>query len=177
MGLGPGPNPRAYPHNPHVWADPLGLLGCQLALFHGTFGAAARNIRTAGINLTYSMRAMDFGRGGFYVTNDLAQARQWANRLAGRNGDVAEVLHFRVPQNELTNFNRRVFDGPSSELADFIRHHRNGGVMHNYDLVEGPMLMNVGPFLRRGADPVFGGHQIAIFSPEVASLFNRSLLP
>ncbi|MDT0320227.1 DUF6531 domain-containing protein [Streptomyces millisiae] len=177
LGLGPGPNPRAYPHNPQVWADPLGLLGCQLALFHGTFGAAARNIRTAGINLTYSMRAMDFGRGGFYVTNDLAQARQWANRLAGRNGDVAEVLHFRVPQNELTSFNRRVFDGPSSELADFIRHHRNGGAMHDYDLVEGPMLMNVGPFLRRGADPVFGGHQIAIFSPEVASLFNRSLLP
>ncbi|GAB2885089.1 DUF6531 domain-containing protein [Streptomyces mayteni] len=177
LGLGPGPNPRAYPHNPHVWADPLGLLGCQLALFHGTFGAAARSIRTTGINLTHSLRAMDFGRGGFYVTNDLAQARQWANRLAGRNGDVAEVLHFRMPENELTSFNRRLFDGPSSELADFIRHHRNGGVMHDYDLVEGPMLMNVGPFLRRGADPVFGGHQIAIFSPEVADLFNRSLLP
>ncbi|MDT0307400.1 RHS repeat-associated core domain-containing protein [Streptomyces sp. DSM 44917] len=175
LGLTPAPNPHVYPHNPHTWADPLGLAPCMVDLYHGTFGAAATNIRANGIDLAYSTRNMDFGRGGFYVTNSRRQAEDWAQRLAGRNGDTPAVLHFRVPRSELDSFNRRLFDGPSDELADFIRHHRNGGAMHNYDMVEGPMLLNVGPFLRRGADPVFGGHQIAIFSPDAASLFNRSL--
>ncbi|WP_225060983.1 RHS repeat-associated core domain-containing protein [Nocardia sp. alder85J] len=26
LGLGPAPNPRAYPHNPTAWPDPLGLV-------------------------------------------------------------------------------------------------------------------------------------------------------
>ncbi|MFJ3041547.1 RHS repeat-associated core domain-containing protein [Streptomyces tendae] len=29
LGLCPAPNPMAYVHNPHTWADPLGLAGCQ----------------------------------------------------------------------------------------------------------------------------------------------------
>ncbi|NDZ77727.1 hypothetical protein G3I19_04135 [Streptomyces sp. SID10853] len=29
LGLTPAPNPSAYVHNPHTWADPLGLFGCD----------------------------------------------------------------------------------------------------------------------------------------------------
>nr|WP_194238411.1 DUF6531 domain-containing protein [Streptomyces spongiae] len=29
LGLEPAPNPRAYPHNPHTWFDPLGLAPCD----------------------------------------------------------------------------------------------------------------------------------------------------
>ncbi|MFI2075070.1 putative T7SS-secreted protein [Streptomyces triculaminicus] len=28
LGLAPAPNPAAYVHNPHTWADPLGLMSC-----------------------------------------------------------------------------------------------------------------------------------------------------
>ncbi|WP_344325883.1 DUF6531 domain-containing protein [Streptomyces macrosporus] len=29
LGLAPAPNPVTYPHNPHVWTDPLGLAPCD----------------------------------------------------------------------------------------------------------------------------------------------------
>ncbi|MGW1006486.1 putative T7SS-secreted protein [Streptomyces sp. NPDC002520] len=31
LGLAPAPNPSSYVHNPHLWADPLGLTPCQTA--------------------------------------------------------------------------------------------------------------------------------------------------
>lgn len=30
LGLDPAPNPVTYVHNPHTWADPLGLAGCEV---------------------------------------------------------------------------------------------------------------------------------------------------
>ncbi|WP_314174313.1 putative T7SS-secreted protein [Streptomyces winkii] len=30
LGLDPSPNPATYVHNPHTWADPLGLAGCKV---------------------------------------------------------------------------------------------------------------------------------------------------
>jgi RHS repeat-associated protein len=175
LGIRAAPNPHTYPHNPYAWSDPLGLAPCMVDLYHGTFGAAARNIRTNGIDLSYGRAAGDFGTGGFYVTNDAAQARQWADRLAAGRGDVPEVLHYRVPRSELEAFNARTFSGPGDDLADFTRHHRAGGDMHDYDLVEGPLLLNPDDFVPGNAPPVFGGHQIAIFTPETVDLFNRSL--
>ncbi|MEV2212938.1 putative T7SS-secreted protein [Streptomyces sp. NPDC050997] len=39
LGLAPSPNPEIYVHNPHSWADPLGLIPCEDA----EKNAAARN--------------------------------------------------------------------------------------------------------------------------------------
>ncbi|WP_218039089.1 RHS repeat-associated core domain-containing protein, partial [Streptomyces morookaense] len=39
LGLAPAPNPASYVHNPHTWADPLGLTPCEDA----EKNAAARN--------------------------------------------------------------------------------------------------------------------------------------
>jgi hypothetical protein len=55
-----------------------------------------------------------------------------------------------------------------------MKHHRSGGAMHNYELVEGPMLRNPGSFVKGKADPVFSGHQVAIYSDRAAELFNDS---
>ncbi|SFC27691.1 DUF6531 domain-containing protein [Streptomyces aidingensis] len=175
LGLLPAPNPHSYVTNPHTAVDPLGLSPCMVDLYHATLSNHAATIRRNGIDPGFSTRPTDFGRGGFYVTNDLGQASDWARKLEQRRGGTGEILHFRVPRSELEALNRKVFDGASAELADFIKHHRNGGGMHNFDLVEGPMVMNPRPFASGRADPVFEGHQIAIFSPEAAALFNRSL--
>ncbi|WP_143145103.1 hypothetical protein [Streptomyces humi] len=52
--------------------------------------------------------------------------------------------------------------------------------MHNYELVEGPMLRNLKGFLkgfpREGKPPVLNGHQIAIFGDRAAELFTGSVL-
>ncbi|MFF7791936.1 RHS repeat-associated core domain-containing protein [Streptomyces sp. NPDC007991] len=180
LGRTPAPNHYAYVKNPLQWKDPLGLKApCTVDLYHGTFGSAADNIMKNGINPNYKPREMDFGYGGFYVTNDPEQALKWAHRLARSNHDIPAVLHFRVPKSELDKLNSKIFDGPSDELADFIRHHRldrGGADMHSYELVEGPMLRNVGPFKRGKEEGVFNGHQVAIFSDRAARLFDNSLL-
>jgi Protein of unknown function (DUF3990) len=147
---------------------------CLVDLYHGTTGSGLRGILTNGVDTTFSTRAMDFGKGGFYVTNDLDQAQRWSRILAARSGDVPEVLHFRVPKSELEALRSKIFNGTSDDLANFIRHHRMGGAMHDYELVEGPMLLNLKAF-RKGAAGVFDGHQIAIFGSKAADLFTRSL--
>jgi RHS repeat-associated protein len=179
LGRTPAPNHYAYVKNPLQWKDPLGLKApCTVDLYHGTYGSAADNILANGINPSISPRPMDFGFGGFYVTNDRAQALTWAKRLAKGNKDVPAVLHFRVPKSELDKLDGKIFDGPSDELSDFIRRHRldrTGADMHSYELVEGPMLRNVGDF-KRGAEGVFNGHQVAIYSERAARLFDSSFL-
>ncbi|MFE0104771.1 RHS repeat-associated core domain-containing protein [Streptomyces sp. NPDC059009] len=175
LGRTPSSNHYAYVKNPLQWKDPLGLKApCMVDLYHGTFGKAADSIVGDGINLAASNRAMDFGKGGFYVTNDPKQALEWANRLAKQKNDVPAILHFRVPKSELDSLNGKIFNGPSDELASFIKHHRNEGAMHGYDLVEGPMLRNVRGFAFGNKPPVFSGHQVAIYSDRAADLFNRS---
>ncbi|WP_370880363.1 RHS repeat-associated core domain-containing protein [Streptomyces aurantiacus] len=174
LGRTPAPNHHAYVINPLQWTDPLGLKApCMVDLYHGTVGQHADNIMRNGIDVGASTRKMDFGK-GFYVTNNPRQALEWSKRLALRNGDVPAVLHFRVPKAELDNLSSRVFTGPSDDLAAFMRHHRKGGAGHNFELVEGPMLMNPKPFLK-GADAVFDGHQIAIFGDRAAELFSNSI--
>ncbi|WBB59502.1 DUF6531 domain-containing protein [Streptomyces sp. WMMC500] len=174
LGRTPAPNHHAYVPNPLQWTDPLGLRApCMVDLYHGTFGRAADNIMANGVDVHYGTRNMDFGRGGFYVTNDPAQALTWAKRLARREGDVPAVIHFRVPRSELDNLNSRIFNGPSDELNDMLRSGRTGGPMHDYDMVEGPMLRNVGDFLN-GAPPRLEGHQIAIFTDRAQDVFNNA---
>ncbi|MDT7843718.1 RHS repeat-associated core domain-containing protein [Streptomyces justiciae] len=176
LGRTPAPNHYAYVKNPLQWKDPLGLKSpCMVDLYHGTTGSAADSILARGIDPRFKPRKMDFGAYGFYVTNNPKQAVDWAKRLATRNSDVPAVLHFRVPKSELDKLNSKIFDGPSDELADFIRHHRSGGDMHGYDMVEGPMLRNVPGFLK-GDPGVFNGHQIAIFTDRAAQLFDNSFV-
>ncbi|MGH4032523.1 RHS repeat-associated core domain-containing protein [Actinomycetota bacterium Odt1-20B] len=176
LGRTAAPNHHAYVPNPLQWMDPLGLKApCMVDLYHGTFGNAADAIQRHGIDVTRSTRKMDFGRGGFYVTNNKKQALDWAKRQAAKEGDDPAILHFRVPKAELDKLNGKVFDGPSKELDDFFRTHRGGGPMHSYEMVEGPMLRNVGGFMKKGEESVLSGHQIAIFSDNAAKLFDRSL--
>jgi RHS repeat-associated protein len=42
LGLDPAPNAYSYPHNPHTWTDPLGLLPCRQ-------GARQQALRDAGV--------------------------------------------------------------------------------------------------------------------------------
>ncbi|MFJ5835831.1 DUF6531 domain-containing protein [Streptomyces shenzhenensis] len=176
LGRTPAPNHHAYVKNPLQWKDPLGLKApCMVDLYHGTLGEHADNIMANGIDITASSRKMDFGRGGFYVTNDAGQAAIWAKKLANDKGGVPAVIHFKVPKAELDGLRSRIFSGPGDDVADFIRHHRNGGAMHNYELVEGPMLRNLRGFLRQGQPPVLNGHQIAIFGDRAAQLFTNSI--
>ncbi|WP_405720908.1 DUF6531 domain-containing protein [Streptomyces sp. NBC_01537] len=174
LGLSPAPNPVAYVDNPHCMTDPLGLAP-YVDLYHGTTQSGADAIRKNGINPNFSGRNMDFGTGGFYTTNNRTQAEKWANRIAKQNNDTPAVLHYRVDKAELDKLNNKKFTGKSDELDDFFYQSRIGNNKnHGYDSVEGPMLLNLKDFMK-WKPSVIGGHQIAIYTPEAAKIFNSGL--
>ncbi|MBY8885843.1 DUF3990 domain-containing protein [Streptomyces sp. PTM05] len=132
--------------------------GCGFTdLYHGTTKSAAANIRANGVDTSFSSRPMDFGN-GFYTTRDPQQAADWAARF-GKNGTV---LHFRIPTSQLDSLNSLSFSEGDSSLAGFVRGYRGGSTDTPYDMVEGPMLMNPGKFMK-GASPVWGGNQVTFF--------------
>ncbi|WAL75436.1 DUF6531 domain-containing protein [Kitasatospora sp. YST-16] len=178
LGLGGGPNPYGYVHDPRRIADPLGLDPDMIDLYHGTNGVGASSIERLGINPRFENppRAMDFGHGGFYVTNDRDQAHRWARRQGqGTDSGGPAVLHFQVSRSELERLNGKRFDN-DDEVIDFITRHRNdrnGSQMHDYDNVEGPMLLNLKEWRREGAPMDLGGHQIAFYQQQGVDLLSN----
>jgi hypothetical protein len=137
-----------------------------VTLYHGTDAEGAANIRAKGIDLSYSRQRTDFGR-GFYVTEDRAQAVQWA-------GTDGEVLAFRVPRSGLARLNGLTFADASSEWEAFVRSNRTGASLHGYDYVEGPMLGNPRAFMGGGPARAFG-HQLSAHTPTLIELLMRGL--
>ncbi|WP_354643004.1 RHS repeat-associated core domain-containing protein [Kitasatospora camelliae] len=175
LGLGGGPNPYGYVLDPRRISDPLGLDPDMIDLYHGTNGNGATSIENLGINPRFDPRAMDFGHGGFYVTDDRDQAHRWARRQGREPGSGGPaVLHFQVSRSELEALNGRRFND-DDEIVDFITRHRNdrnGSRMHNHDHVEGPMLLNLKEW-RRGDPMELGGHQIAFHQQPGVDLLSN----
>jgi hypothetical protein len=69
---------------------------------------------------------------GFYCTNNIEQAIRWANRGTGE----PIINYYEYTPNESLSIKK--FEQMSDEWLDFIANCRNG-VIHNYDIVEGPM--------------------------------------
>ncbi|OXM72814.1 MULTISPECIES: DUF3990 domain-containing protein [Amycolatopsis] len=111
-------------------------------LYHGTTATDAHKVRANGINHRAGRPDLDFGQ-GFYTTRDPKQAVDWAIRQANRDKDVPAVLHFRVPVFELEALTSRTFVEADDAWREFTLHHRSGGALHHYDMVEGPMVGNV----------------------------------
>jgi RHS repeat-associated protein len=175
LGLDPAPNHHAYVPDPLVSADPLGLdaEGGFTDLYHGTDKAGAAAIRKNGVDPAFGPRPMDFGN-GFYTTRDFRQAKSWADRKPG--GGV--VLHFKVPNSELSKLNTKTFSGDSQELRNFVsrfRGDRSGRQVPSQDVVEGPMLMNPRDF-RAGGEPSWRGNQVVFFRKNrTGTLLDSSL--
>ncbi|MFV2011251.1 MULTISPECIES: LamG-like jellyroll fold domain-containing protein [unclassified Micromonospora] len=147
-------------------------------LYHGTSRQAADNIRNNGVDPSFSSRSrMDFGK-GFYTTRSQQQAQKWASKRFGGDG---VVLHFRVPTAKLNamftkTFNRR----GGRDLTNTVRRYRTGAggnLSNNYDVVEGPMLMNVDGFLRLGAPPRWSGNQVVFYGRNAGRVLTDALQP
>ncbi|MFF4653544.1 hypothetical protein [Streptomyces sp. NPDC001380] len=106
------------------------------------------------------------------------QAEQWARRLGERRGEEPAVLHYRVPRDELDALHGRRFGAnEDAALGDFIRNHRadtDGSAMHDYDMVEGKMLLNMNSLRDPNVPMRLGGRQIAFSRQGRADLVNRS---
>lgn len=69
---------------------------------------------------------------GFYCTQDYGQASRWASKY--RTAGIVNVYKYV----ENPSLNIKVFREMSEEWLDFIANCRSG-MMHEYDIVEGPM--------------------------------------
>ncbi|MCG8684038.1 MAG: DUF3990 domain-containing protein, partial [Desulfobacterales bacterium] len=150
-----------YSKNTLIILDPYGLLD----FYHATSGTQATQNVMNGIDPSKGRPNLDFnpsGKGGFYVTNDIKQAQDWAKRKGG------DVIHFDIPDEELAKLNIKTFDGATDEWADTVTAGRKGKLNHAFDGIDGPMLANP-----RGGKPKAIGHQLAIFSDDAAKLFDK----
>jgi RHS repeat-associated protein len=138
-------------------------------LYHGTDYSGANSIKD-GIDISTYRSTTDFGK-GFYVTREKQQAIEWVNNKFKGEG---EVLTFKIPEADFNKLNGKVFNSANGEWEEFVKYNRSGGEIHNYDLVEGPMLGNPGPFMKGKAPKAFG-NQISIHSDEAIDMFNKGL--
>ena len=69
---------------------------------------------------------------GFYCTKDFEQAKRWA----GRHKKIPVINYYSYVENKGLHILK--FEEMTDEWLDFIAKCRQG-VLHNYDIVEGPM--------------------------------------
>lgn len=117
--------------------------------FHGTIRSAGEAIQQ-GIDLEKARANTDFGK-GFYLTDNLEQARQWAiniSRISQFKGQQKEgtepvVVYFALDLNKLGKLNHIQFQIPSKEWATYIFQCRSKGLndelYHTYDFSVGPL--------------------------------------
>lgn len=117
--------------------------------YHGTIRQAGEAIQQ-NIDLLKARANTDFGK-GFYLTDNLEQAKQWAvsrshiSKFKGQLKESAEpvVVYFVLDLKKLGKLKNIQFHTPSKEWAEFIFHCRSEGLKeglyHNYDFSVGPL--------------------------------------
>lgn len=108
-------------------------------LYHGS------NTDIEEIDLKRGRRGKDFGR-GFYLSPDLHQAQQMADRTVDREeSGKATVISYEFDDNVLQNpldLKIKIFEGYTAEWAEFVmtnRKNKSDKQAHNYDIVYGPI--------------------------------------
>jgi RHS repeat-associated protein len=157
----------SYVTDTSIAIDPISLL----EFFHATRTVdAAERIKAIGIDVTIGRPNLDFnpsGKGGFYTTTDINQAKGWA-------GSSGKILVYDVPDSELSKLKVKAFASADGEWADFVTKGRKGTLIHDFDIVSGEMVSV--KKLRKGVVVSIGGQQSALFTEKAAKLFDKHLV-
>ncbi|MFJ7663262.1 DUF3990 domain-containing protein [Lysinibacillus sp. NPDC097162] len=120
-----------------------------LFCYHGTTKRDGVNIEQS-IDLSKERYRTDFGK-GFYVTNNLKQAKKWAigrakdEMVDGRlpAGTEPVVVYFHLDIKKLMSLTTKQFEQPPKEWAEFIFNCRSTGfkneLYHSFDYTLGPL--------------------------------------
>ncbi len=108
-----------------------------MILYHGSIFAVRNPSALRGRANT------DYGR-GFYTTTSQEQARKWALIKQSRASDPAiralvSCYEFDEKLLDAPAMQVMHFAGPTVNWLDFVVSNRRGAVLHNYDLVMGPV--------------------------------------
>lgn len=98
LGLAPAPNASTYVVNPHVWADPLGLMGCSGALAQ-TGGSSFRRPRS---EIDFETDWADHSYGKIRSDPQLEAVMQTAGPHGFSPDDIAQIHdHLFIKEHEL----------------------------------------------------------------------------
>jgi hypothetical protein len=102
-----------------------------MIVFHGS------NVDFDKVSLDFAKEKRDFGK-GFYTTTLREQAADWAQDLCLRHKTgTAYLYEFEF---SMGNLNCKIFEDISAEWLNFIIKNRiQGGIQHDYDVVQGPV--------------------------------------
>ncbi|MCP9270521.1 DUF3990 domain-containing protein, partial [Xenorhabdus sp. XENO-1] len=174
LNLGGGFNPYGYVHNPVRFVDPFGLTSETTTFYHA--GHFEEGTKTK-IDLSKGNGGRDFdpkGKKGFYVTASKQQALKWADM---RN--LPTLATFEIPNSELAKLNIKVLNTSTSKGKDLwlrvVTAGRNQTLVHSYDGIDGPMLMNPEKHFKLGHAPSIRGHQLALYTQKATELFDKHL--
>lgn len=130
--MAPAPNPNAYPHNPIVWSDPLGLTPCQEPTY-GNGGhidnispSEARRIQNAA-----NLRGVEIHLVGSRAAGTSHAFSDWDYVIPDINSRTRSRIQSSLPQGSVElGYGRRIdiFTGQLGEGLPFITFHPNGGV-------------------------------------------------
>lgn len=143
--------------------------------YHGCLVPAAERI-VHRIDVSIGRLNLDFnpaGKSGFYLTQDVTQATEWALAYAHYKHDAAVII-YKLDPNLLNGFKIKRFGVDDyKEWADYVLQGRAGTLRHNYDAVDGPVYKNphATDELPRGR-----GHQFAIYSQGLADVFSSNVV-
>ena len=109
-----------------------------MKLYHGS------NMEIESIDLKRGRRGKDFGQ-GFYLSNDLQQAREMAEAVVDREGSGTPVVTvFEFDESKLTSniLDVKTFPHYSIEWSRFVRANRKNKAqepLYSHDIVYGPI--------------------------------------
>ncbi|MFJ6806079.1 putative T7SS-secreted protein [Streptomyces anulatus] len=139
LGLTPAPNPSTYVHNPHTWADPLGLAPQYHEFYSVQDAANATRLRGDGTPWPTEDIRGQYGE-GVYSWGSAEEAARYADRLRGRGADV-EVLRFRISDSDFSSLHKAdvVEMSPAEAEAFMDRYSRlyGDGKPHDFDYIRG----------------------------------------
>ncbi|WP_419995967.1 RHS repeat-associated core domain-containing protein [Streptomyces boninensis] len=100
LGLEPALNPMAYVHNPHLWADPLGLAPCTVTVYRKQSDHPLSQRVKIGPNGEVSIT----GKGHLYVnmSGDIRHTRDFRSAEEG----YQEIVAFDVPKSYVDQIRR-----------------------------------------------------------------------
>ena len=145
--------------------------------YHGTNHSSVENI-IAGIDLGITMsKNLEFGR-GFYVTNTLSVANEWAQAKSPNTA----VLVFRVSGVQLRNDGNMIglnLMNDEEEWKSMLKNSLSSDSdfpiwLKRFDFIEGPVVYRKGDF-KSNPIPKNDSYQLCVRQEKCASLFNRSL--
>ena len=139
LGLAPAPNPATYVHNPHTWADPLGLAPQYHEFYSVQDAANAIRLRGDGTPWPTEDIRGQYGE-GVYSWGSAEEAARYAERLRGRGADV-EVLRFKISDSDFSSLRKAdVANMSPAEAEAFMdRYSRlyGDGQPHDFDYIRG----------------------------------------